>query len=525
MLAGVSFVVLATIVATGLWYNIGPSRKIVVTPASTFIVEPLTPSGDVDYAAAFLAKLREQGQDPDKNAAIPFLEAVWPASYNPSDLPRICQELGMQHPTQPGLILWDQSPQAAELGAAAADTLTAADLTPWRRENCPPLAAWLDGQAAPLDKLHQLSSRPQFYLPSPTLLQESDPLLRGIDYPFSLPALKAARALQARAMLAIGERRPEAAWQDVETCFELIRIHNPAGDSIEAIIAISMARIAFNASLALASSPDCDEAMLRRIAAKLDNFPQESFLATTFQTGATFATLQIAQRMAQSRDGDLIAQAYGLNTKMFSTFEWIAYDCDAMSRELNRYLEFHRVVHSISDPAQRYEQARQFDETFHQETRTVVDYERESASTYDQRQRGIRIARAISLILIDPILSLTTVEIDLQMRFRLLRVAVAIEQFQRAAGDYPDSLDDLTDYLPAEKLRDPFSSDDFLYERRESGYLLYSIFVDQEDDAGTDPYVKVKEGEYHEFDDAPTIEESDIVIRIPLPPTPLRANP
>ncbi|HNZ19635.1 MAG TPA: hypothetical protein PLB67_15120 [Candidatus Hydrogenedentes bacterium] len=66
----------------------------------------------------------------------------------------------------------------------------------------------------------------------------------------------------------------------------------------------------------------------------------------------------------------------------------------------------------------------------------------------------------------------------------MARVALAIKAFRRDTGTYPETLDDLAPrYLP-ELPRDPYSGQDFIYTRDESGFLLYSVGPNGTDDGG-----------------------------------------
>lgn len=66
----------------------------------------------------------------------------------------------------------------------------------------------------------------------------------------------------------------------------------------------------------------------------------------------------------------------------------------------------------------------------------------------------------------------------------LARVALAITAFRRDMGAYPETLGELAPrYLP-ELPRDPYSGEDFIYTKDESGFLLYSVGPNGMDDGG-----------------------------------------
>lgn len=78
--------------------------------------------------------------------------------------------------------------------------------------------------------------------------------------------------------------------------------------------------------------------------------------------------------------------------------------------------------------------------------------------------------------------------------------------------------------MPAVPL-DPFSGEPFIYKRCDKGYLLYSVGANGTDDDGDDFGEPIVDGEWLSPEiwsnfSAPDFFDSDIVIRIPLPPLP-----
>lgn len=71
------------------------------------------------------------------------------------------------------------------------------------------------------------------------------------------------------------------------------------------------------------------------------------------------------------------------------------------------------------------------------------------------------------------------------MRPRGFRIAIALERFRLARGEFPASLEQLfPEFLP-EPLLDPWSGAPMKYRRTPSGrFLLYSVGKDAADDGG-----------------------------------------
>jgi hypothetical protein len=70
---------------------------------------------------------------------------------------------------------------------------------------------------------------------------------------------------------------------------------------------------------------------------------------------------------------------------------------------------------------------------------------------------------------------------------RLIRTALAIEQFRLKHDQPPDTLDELTPQYLTNVLLDPFDGQALRYTKSTEGYLLYSIGPDRVDDGGRKP--------------------------------------
>lgn len=81
---------------------LGPNPAIVVSPQTTVITAPLADDGLPDYAT-YLLHADRKGVTPESNAAIPFLQAMWPAGLDPKEQQVVCDELGMERPEEEGL--------------------------------------------------------------------------------------------------------------------------------------------------------------------------------------------------------------------------------------------------------------------------------------------------------------------------------------------------------------------------------------------------------------------------------------
>jgi hypothetical protein len=99
----------------------------------------------------------------------------------------------------------------------------------------------------------------------------------------------------------------------------------------------------------------------------------------------------------------------------------------------------------------------------------------------------------------------TTIEAECLAQLRLGWTAVALEQFRSAhQNQYPTGLSELTPEYLREPVQDPFDGDSLRYQKRGSGYSLYSVGPDLKDNSAAR-----KNG-----------REGDLVFAVVVPPHP-----
>jgi hypothetical protein len=106
------------------------------------------------------------------------------------------------------------------------------------------------------------------------------------------------------------------------------------------------------------------------------------------------------------------------------------------------------------------------------------------------------------------------------LRLQLTRLSAELAVYRSKHGQYPASLSDLSTVVSDELTIDPYSKEPFIYRRDNGGqgYLLYSVFVNEQDDGGADIGGLIVHGEWvatkQQID---YFTESDLVIRVPRP--------
>ncbi len=242
-----------------LFQLFGPNPKIIISPQTTYITEPLRPDGLPDYGRYLLESSRE-GVTPDNNGAALLWRAMWPGGIDIKERAAFAAELGItddletDHPLQtyynaktrehvaewlnqqgrltlPGQTIDDAtiqqilhlSLQQDIAGGTQLDQLIdlvdtildRASSYPWTSKEYPPVAAWVADNKTPLDLLVEATKRSHFYSPSPALLAGEQSLVAALPLGNIQTYREVAPSLPVRAMWHAGEGRPKEAWQDL----------------------------------------------------------------------------------------------------------------------------------------------------------------------------------------------------------------------------------------------------------------------------------------------------------------------
>ncbi|REJ70643.1 MAG: hypothetical protein DWQ31_00400 [Planctomycetota bacterium] len=129
------------------------------------------------------------------------------------------------------------------------------------------------------------------------------------------------------------------------------------------------------------------------------------------------------------------------------------------------------------------------------------------------------------MMMVPAVNGMIDVDARMEVEFCRLKVAFALALYRADEGEYPETLDALVPELLDELPGDLFSGEGLKYQRRGAGYLLYSVGRDGIDHGGHDESGQVVAGEWvaDPLDaEEPSIDESDLVIRVPVPPLVVR---
>jgi hypothetical protein len=527
-----------------LWGLFGSEPTLIVSRETTLITEPLRPDGTPDYAAHVLDLL---GRDtpPEENAAVAILHATWPMNLEADDLAAVCKALGIPN-TPP-----DVPPTtSAESDTALRDELQkfveqltsddGSDLVlrlikdarsiPWMRNECPPLAAWLDRQSPALDLVIEGANRPLYSLPWPDLLRADDgSTLMGMSMVDVDPLREVCRNLLMRAMLHLGEGRTAEAWRDIHAVHRLARLIAPAGRPrflIPHLVSIAIASSATSTTVALVESPHLSAELAATIRRDLESLPPPADAASSLELerlGVLDAVFYLERIRLRKRPAGPTGMASDLRPAM-----GVSFDVNAVLRAMNA--AFDRIEGDFSIPVS-FERRQALSATYADFSKPPVGPSLWQRAEWLAKLAMSRSARSAAWAhrLQSLLLPAGQIVLDAFERHHatvaIVKLAAALAEYRARGlgGDgkpYPEKLDELVPAVLGAVPDDPCSGEPFRYERRGDGCLLYSFGTNGVDDGGTNG--ELDRGEWrtvvaYDHD----VMFNDVVIRLPRPKRPL----
>ncbi len=488
-------------VAQLFWF----APEIVVSKETTWLTEPLADDGLPDYAA-YLLKQGRQGVTPENNGAIPFLQAMWPAQMDRAQQIAVCKELGMSVPTKNGLrdptsdkqLFHATERWLEEQGAMEADSPLRcrvdemdrwAGCEPWRREDHPRLAEWLENHAEEFQLLHLAGKRPEFHAPSPTHLLTPMECQSLTLLTFEQSIHIASDCLGFRAMLRLGEGDFRGAWEDAEGVYALAR-QVPRGSLVADIISYGIERTSHELTKAILAEPDLPIELAREILQAYRQRPDRALAADTVDRFERLAYASTVLSLAGLRpfdlDGtlsiealvDLGIQRHGINwnVPLRAGTEW--YDRLVAAMTLPTPQARHAAIEGIE-----------------------VEWSKLRYNALDEREKLLwsrtsrsKLAGDICVLSLFPSPAAALKAEEGVNTDRLLhKIAAALAIYRIEHNEYPETLKALVPEPFAEEPVDLYGQP-FVYRRTENGYLLYSLGHDGIDNQGSNKILSVFEG-------------------------------
>jgi hypothetical protein len=467
-----------------------------VGKATTYVDGPLDADGHIDYAAALNERLR-RGVTPENNANALLWKAIGPDPDSRKVSPEYFKLLGIPAPPATGnyfVRLEDYLRKERKLDPARIEDLkarvTGLRERPWTAKDQPEYHAWLNANEKPLAVVIEAVKRPKYYAPLvPNREASGQKGLYGALISGAQPCREFAYALCARAMRAIGENNPDAAWQDLLALHRLGRLVGRGGTLIEGLVGIAIDQIACRVDLAFLDRFKPDAKRLATCLRDLQSLPPLPDMAEKVDLGERHCLLDTVMTLDTYGFRAFDAKPDTVN-EVITELMLFAIDWDPVLTAMNEWVDRCVANMRLSDRSKRADDYRQlFDDLSAMRLQSGAE---RAKQLLDDVSAGTSIAtakgRALAAILVPLLLPAfdkvqTAVERGQQTQDVVL-VAFALAQHQREHGRYPERLDALAPKYLKHVPPDLFSGRGLVYRPAANGYLLYSIGPDGKDDGG-----------------------------------------
>jgi hypothetical protein len=279
-----------------------PIAGLQIGPETTVITGPLNELGYPDFVAALNEKL-SSGVAPEENFWTAYSETLPRQQIGEGYFQRLITRPGFERACTIPCERYSIRPESAD-----ADTkqLNASTTRPWKREEFPRVAGWLDTNKAALARAAEAAARPKAY--APLITGAGIPTMFAVLLPHVQQTRDTARALCARAFLALGEGRGDEAWKDVLSLHRIARHNQQSPFIIGYLVGVAVSGFGRTATEAcLVDSAASPEVLARRWNELSSILGQES-RDLLWLEGERLATLDatLAIRSRQVKPDDLL---------------------------------------------------------------------------------------------------------------------------------------------------------------------------------------------------------------------------
>jgi hypothetical protein len=470
-----------------------------ISRKTTYLTEPLTEDGYVDYAMA-LDLVSRNGVTPENNFVVEFFQIIGPDSIHPNVREKFFQHLGIEPIWEHGdyyttFEKFAKTIEEARIGGGAdrakqfrAEWDRAAQ-APWREREAPYMNGWLYLNKGNLDRLVEASRLERFYVPRAFIKRSSLvtwflPVHQRIDEP--------ARLLTARAMVSLEQGEVESAWEDILACHRVAHLVGRDRDLIGRLVALRIESRACAADAQLAHHGKLSARQAERFRTEFDELLPFPPLVELIDQRVRFEHLETVAWMTQHGLKDFVEEPVD-ESSIFQILKPVLtdpqFDWDAVLAAGNNW--FDRCAEAARRPtAVEREQAmealyREFESadvlwTDADALRTALGEAKLKAGAVNNLVT--RLLQAMLIARVDLVLK---AEHRYETRRRLTTVVFALAGYRADNGRYPAKLTQLTPKYLSEIPTDLYTGKALHYRADESEYVLYSVGNNGKDDGGS----------------------------------------
>jgi hypothetical protein len=475
------------------------ASSLQVSPQTTVIKGPLGPNGYPDYVAA-LNDLAGDGVTPENNAAVLLIRALGPPDVPLKLRDKFYKRLGMPRPNEPiYFVNWQlyfkSIPQDALVIPTTAtgepvdrdqflnDVEERASDGPWTRSQYPQLAKWLDANQVPLELVEAASRRPRYY--APLVSNDNPPTVYSTLLPLTQSSRDAAVALHLRAMLRLGEKQYRPAWDDLMACRRLGRLVGQGPMLVEALVGYAIEGLAVDGQAKFLAEAELTADQWAALQRQLDALPPRATVVDKIDRGERYGGLDMVLAIARHGPAALNGLTSGnldnpLTGVLLHNLDW-----NVPLATLNEWIDRFVAVARIEDRQARRIAAEKLEADMQAMVGEVSDPWGIAGAVVSRRRASEKAGELLVGLIAPSMGALFHSESRMLTNEDLLAVGIALAKYKATFRKYPDKLDELSpDFLKAIPT-DDFAGTPLVYQKRDNGYLLYSLGDNQKDEGGS----------------------------------------
>ena len=514
-----------------LFQLFGPSPPIIISKQTTYITDPLLPSGIPNYEEYIRRKLRE-GVTRENNAAVLLFEALWPSELKPDQYEAVATELGLNDvpsaesamksvhgkANRKRIADWLPKPSQDDIDsgiephvdAVVEAVLDAALEHPWTSQQLPPLAEWVEANKAPLDLIVEASRRPRYYSPSPTFLDGRHDMLIAMLLPGTQAVRDGARGLKMRAMRHIGDKRLGEAWQDILAMHRLSILLSQGSSLVEQLVGMAIRGMAVQATAALLSSDGLTQELARQIQNDLATVPPFANVANCVDQMERLSGLDAVVHMKMYGFDQLDLNG---GSDENSPVDYLSIDWNVALKKLNQAYDEAAAAMRLPPGDQRQQALDRFSANMEVDANSVRQPSRLFSAPMSRSARSDVAGSVIQALMLPAIEAALAAEDRTNSMSLLMPVAAALAEYCAEHGEYPEKLEELVPGILKLYPSISFNGKPLVYKRLEDGYLLYSTGMNGQDDGGSNERMHMFEG--RSLDEIDASESEALLEKIP----------
>jgi hypothetical protein len=493
------------------------SDSFTVSPETTYATGPVDAHGYVDYAHALNEKLRGE-ITPESNANVLLWKAIGPHPEGEGVHENYFKWLGIPAPPEDGeyyrswetfvdveikKITFDEDDATFTPGTVREQWINNWDKAanrPWKKEEYPDIARWLEQNKKPLALFHQAAQCEQYYNPlisPPTQGTYSTQLFLA-----PLKNVQAYRgivsALIVRAMLHAANNDDQLAWKDLMACLRMGRLVSRGGMLIESLVAHACTTMALNAIHDILQAKPQSGAKLQTWLQDIQSLPPMKPIAENIDVTERMAVLEVLTSLIanksrfqldtlnlnpskppQKNAARWYDSLFSPNVQWDPAYRLINHEFDRAARiaEMPNYLERSLAINEYEDDIKKTKK-----ELI--QPKSILRYMK------SRSERGEMYGEFILGQFLPAINKISQAEERCKQTQSNLEIVLALAAYRADQRQYPDKLELLAPkYLKSIPL-DRFSQLPLFYTSTPDSYSLYSVGPNLEDNKGIGPKVK-----------------------------------